>query len=73
MTDVSQRLDLPVGSIGRRANGWWGMMMLIVTAGLSSSISCSLIIMQRFSTAETGCLRIFRISSSRSLIRSFCF
>ena len=32
MTDVS-RLDLPVGSIGRRANGWWGMMMLIVTEG----------------------------------------
>jgi cytochrome c oxidase subunit III len=33
MTDVSQRLDLPVGSIGRHANGWWGMMMLIVTEG----------------------------------------
>ena len=32
MTDVS-RLDLPVGSIGRHANGWWGMMMLIVTEG----------------------------------------
>ena len=31
MTDASQRLDLPVGSIGRHANGWWGMMMLIVT------------------------------------------
>ena len=33
MTDASQRLDLPVGSIGRHANGWWGMMMLIVTEG----------------------------------------
>ena len=33
MTDVSQRFDLPVGSIGRHANGWWGMMMLIVTEG----------------------------------------
>ena len=33
MTDVSQRLDLPVGSIGRHANGWWGMMILIVTEG----------------------------------------
>jgi cytochrome c oxidase subunit III len=33
MTDVSQRLDLPVGSVGRHANGWWGMMMLIVTEG----------------------------------------
>jgi cytochrome c oxidase subunit III len=33
MTDVSQGLDLPVGSIGRHANGWWGMMMLIVTEG----------------------------------------
>jgi cytochrome c oxidase subunit 3 len=33
MTDVSQRLDLPVGSIGRHANGWWGMTMLIVTEG----------------------------------------
>jgi cytochrome c oxidase subunit 3 len=33
MTDVPQRLDLPVGSIGRHANGWWGMMMLIVTEG----------------------------------------
>ncbi len=33
MSDASQRLDLPVGSIGRHANGWWGMMMLIVTEG----------------------------------------
>ncbi|MGC2782281.1 MAG: cytochrome c oxidase subunit 3 [Roseiarcus sp.] len=33
MTDASQRLDLPVGSIGRHANGWWGMMMLIITEG----------------------------------------
>ena len=33
MTDASQRLDLPVGSIGRHANGWWGMMMLIVDRG----------------------------------------
>lgn len=33
MTDASRRLDLPVGSIGRHANGWWGMMMLIVTEG----------------------------------------
>jgi cytochrome c oxidase subunit III len=33
MTDTAQRLDLPVGSIGRHANGWWGMMMLIVTEG----------------------------------------
>ena len=33
MTDASQRFDLPVGSIGRHANGWWGMMMLIVTEG----------------------------------------
>ena len=33
MTDVSQRFDLPVGSIGRHANGWWGMMMLILTEG----------------------------------------
>jgi heme/copper-type cytochrome/quinol oxidase subunit 3 len=33
MTDAAQRLDLPVGSIGRHANGWWGMMMLIVTEG----------------------------------------
>jgi cytochrome c oxidase subunit III len=33
MTNATQRLDLPVGSIGRRANGWWGMMMLIVTEG----------------------------------------
>ena len=33
MTDATQRLDLPVGSIGRHANGWWGMMMLIVTEG----------------------------------------
>jgi heme/copper-type cytochrome/quinol oxidase subunit 3 len=33
MTDASQRLDLPVGSIGRRANGWWGMVMLIATEG----------------------------------------
>jgi heme/copper-type cytochrome/quinol oxidase subunit 3 len=33
MTDYSQRFDLPVGSIGRHANGWWGMMMLIVTEG----------------------------------------
>lgn len=33
MTDASQSLDLPVGSIGRHANGWWGMMMLIVTEG----------------------------------------
>jgi cytochrome c oxidase subunit III len=31
MTDASQRLDLPVGSMGRRANGWWGMVMLIAT------------------------------------------
>ena len=33
MTDASQRLDLPVGSIGRHANGWWGVVMLIVTEG----------------------------------------
>jgi cytochrome c oxidase subunit III len=33
MTDASRRLDLPVGSIGHHANGWWGMMMLIVTEG----------------------------------------
>lgn len=33
MTDATQRLDLPVGSIGRHANGWWGMMMLIITEG----------------------------------------
>lgn len=33
MTDASHRLDLPVGSIGHHANGWWGMMMLIVTEG----------------------------------------
>jgi cytochrome c oxidase subunit 3 len=34
MTDASQRLDLPIGSIGRHANGWWGMMMLIITEGV---------------------------------------
>ncbi|HEY1781065.1 MAG TPA: cytochrome c oxidase subunit 3 [Roseiarcus sp.] len=33
MTDIAPRLDLPVGSIGRHANGWWGMMMLLVTEG----------------------------------------
>ena len=33
MTEASQRLDLPVGSIGRHANGWWGVIMLIVTEG----------------------------------------
>jgi cytochrome c oxidase subunit III len=33
MTDITRRLDLPVGSIGSHANGWWGMIMLIVTEG----------------------------------------
>lgn len=33
MTDVSLDRELPVGSIGRHANGWWGMMTLISTEG----------------------------------------
>ena len=31
MTNIAPNLDLPVGSMGRHANGWWGMIMLIVT------------------------------------------
>ena len=31
MTNIAPSLDLPVGSMGRHANGWWGMIMLIVT------------------------------------------
>jgi cytochrome c oxidase subunit III len=31
VTNIAPNLDLPVGSMGRHANGWWGMIMLIVT------------------------------------------
>ena len=31
MTHLATDIELPVGSIGRHANGWWGMVMLIVT------------------------------------------
>jgi cytochrome c oxidase subunit III len=31
MTHIAPGVELPVGSIGRHANGWWGMVMLIVT------------------------------------------
>jgi cytochrome c oxidase subunit III len=31
MIDAATEGALPVGSIGRHANGWWGMLMLIVT------------------------------------------
>jgi len=31
MTHVTPNVELPVGSIGRHANGWWGMIMLIAT------------------------------------------
>ena len=31
MTNIAPTLDLPVGSMGRHANGWWGMIMLIGT------------------------------------------
>jgi cytochrome c oxidase subunit III len=33
MTNAAPTLDLPVGSMGRHANGWWGMIMLIATEG----------------------------------------
>jgi heme/copper-type cytochrome/quinol oxidase subunit 3 len=33
MTDAVTTRSLPVGSIGRLANGWWGMLTLIVTEG----------------------------------------
>jgi heme/copper-type cytochrome/quinol oxidase subunit 3 len=33
MTDATLERALPVGSMGRHANGWWGMMMLIATEG----------------------------------------
>jgi cytochrome c oxidase subunit 3 len=33
MTDATVERSLPVGSMGRHANGWWGMMMLIATEG----------------------------------------
>ena len=33
MTDATPGRSLPVGSIGRHANGWWGMMTLIATEG----------------------------------------
>ena len=31
MSDVVRYRELPVGSIGHRANGWWGALTLIVT------------------------------------------
>lgn len=33
MTEQTLGRELPVGSIGRHANGWWGVMTLIVTEG----------------------------------------
>jgi cytochrome c oxidase subunit 3 len=33
MTDATVERSLPVGSMGRHANGWWGMMLLIATEG----------------------------------------
>jgi heme/copper-type cytochrome/quinol oxidase subunit 3 len=30
---IAQDLELPVGSMGRHAGGWWGMIMLISTEG----------------------------------------
>lgn len=33
MTHIAQGVELPVGSMGRHASGWWGMIMLISTEG----------------------------------------
>ena len=33
MTDLLFGRRIPVGSVGRRAGGWWGMMTLIATEG----------------------------------------
>src|ERR1700722_13663978 len=67
MTNVSQGLDLPVGSIGRHAKGWWGMIMLIVTEGALFVYLLFAYYTRRFSTAQTGCRRTFGPSGCRAV------
>jgi cytochrome c oxidase subunit III len=33
VTQIAPNAELPVGSMGRHANGWWGMVTLITTEG----------------------------------------
>ena len=66
MTDAALESSLPVGSMGRLANGAWGMLTLIATEGACLFICCSATTMLRSSTVANGCRPTCRTSNCRA-------
>ena len=68
VTQIAPDAELPVGSMGRHANGWWGVVTLITTEGaLFGYLLFAYPYLAAQNTARSGCRRFCRGGPGRSL------